>query len=427
MRSIRFSDQVLSNEDVSLTAASAPPAGNGSRRQSYASSNSNGGYGGSIQLSDLGGPTSNAHRPPSRRSLGGDVGHTRSYHPKPPPSIAASDTSSAAGFRPSSRMQSNGGDYGSNPHRRMGSLSRSYAIDRDGGEYNGVNALYPRSTQDYMDELEYRGSVGGNDLASVTTSSPYSPRSADSSNYNNGHAPSSAVTTTPILKNGTLPRSHSRTGSAYGGGGTLTRGHSGGSRQSVNNYGEYANTDFGGGGPDVRPPSRLGPQANGSVISSAGSAASTVARYNRQQQHPVNGSAVRPNTNSLKRRSANLTANPLAAADSDELMMQFEEEENERLMSASSSSRTPAVTTTVPTPRLADFPTLPKRSNSTPVIATPHRPCCECNLFSKMTGRSPGGEGPNQPFPISFLFTVFLIFSLIVVSGIMLYLRGGTN
>ncbi len=331
MSRIRFSDQVLSNEDVSLTAAGGGPQNGGAvnaaangRRHTYAMR----GRGGSIQLSDLGGPASNmaVGRSPSRRSLD----RPPAFH-RAPPSIAASDTSSAAGFRPSSRLHhSSSVEYqsgmggGGGPLRP---LCRSYAVDAgDYGNGNGgVNALFPRSTQDYLDELEYRGSLGGSAVdgsgggppppgvpPSVTTSSPYSPRSGDSSAYNPGTTPQAMP---PILKNGTLPRS--RAGSAYstggnGGpliGGTLERGHS---RLSVNNAG-YANTDFGG-----RPPSRgmgNGSVAGGSVSSYGGGGSPRMASKMGNHHPHGNGSLRRPGParpNQLQHRGGgHITANPM--------------------------------------------------------------------------------------------------------------------
>ncbi len=423
MSRIRFSDQVLSSEDVSSSAAMTNTS---SRRQSFATSSSNGnnnmlgtiGRGHSIQLSDLGGPASSSTvgRSPSRRSLD-NRGVGGVMYRRGPASIAASDTSSAAGFRPSSRMMhhSTSVDYTPNHgfasgHRRMGSLYRSNAIDDD------VSPGNPRYSgqQEYVDEVDYRnGGGGGNgvppsingvptlDVASVTASSPYSPRSGDSSGYNPN------ATTVPILKNGTLPRSRQNS-TAYG---TMERNRNG--RLSVGGNCEppiYANSDFGGTVPH-RPPSRAatvnsacgggGGYGNGSTAGSVSSYGGGSGHHHVRPSQLNNGNLRRPgmptsrqqqhnNNNNIHRNSSHITPNPL-----DDMMA-----------------------------TASDFPTLPpRRSESTPVIATPHRPCCECNLISRVTGRD--GDGTQQ-YPIAFLFSIFLIFSVVIVSGIMLYLRGGT-
>ncbi len=383
MSRIRFSDQVLSSEDVS--------AGNGvaSRRLSYT---------GGLRS---GGPDGIMGRSPSRRSLD-NRGIT--YH-KAPPSVAASDTSSAAGFRPSSRgmmlHHSSSMDYpgmGPPPLHRRGGLARSYAVDA--GDFGGgVSALFPRSTQDYLDELEYRGSVGGNiPPESVTTSSPYSARSGDDSGSAPPYNPA-AFAATPILKNGTLPRAHSRAGgsggSPYGGGANLERGGGGGSRLSMN--AAYASTDFGGG----RPPSRAAtavPLGNGSVAGSLSSYGGSARNGGNVNGRPNGGGVLKrvpsrpqhPHRGGGRPGSGRITSNPM-----DEV--------------GDVGGR-------------VDFLPPPQRSTSTPVIATPHRPCCECNILAKMTGRDSGDGGQ---YPIAFLFSIFLLFSVLVVSGIMLYLRGG--
>jgi hypothetical protein len=56
-----------------------------------------------------------------------------------------------------------------------------------------------------------------------------------------------------------------------------------------------------------------------------------------------------------------------------------------------------------------------KKSPSTRVIA--QKPCCECNLFQS--------EPSGKPAPICVLFSVFILASVVVVGGIMFYLRGG--
>ncbi len=333
MRSIRFSDQVASSEDVSLLQQHH--ANHGLRRTaSYA-----------MPMRDF----------PSRR-FEQRAASAASHHV---PSYAASDTSSAAGFGTASRYNSS-------------RLHRAYAID---------DTFSLRGLQREELEVDYGGGRGF-EAASVTTSSAggYSPTNASSSVYNNSNN-----NVTPILKNGTLPTSRasasSRAGSAYGG--TLER------QRGVN------------GGMGQRSAA-----ANRAIYASSGGGASfdSTRLYNgggRSSQYS-------------KRRSA---GGVLAAA--------------------GAITGQPSVDSSVPDDR-SSFPTLPRRTNSVPVIATPHRPLCDCSgcvdiLCSggvggfRLRGSAAGGTARNggQHAPICLLFSVFLIFSLLVVSGIMIYLRGG--
>lgn len=241
------------------------------------------------------------------------------------------------------------------------------------------NALYPRSTQDIMDDMEYHGF--DNNSSSVTTS-PYSPRSAEdsSSNYNasvSGATVRSAPSQ-PILKNGggTLPRSHSRASTSYG---TLDR--------TKPNHSRYNSMDF------TRPPSsaRSVPMnnnnvnnpttnlsvGNGSVVSSCSS--SVMSSRFRNGRYFTDATNANNNANGENR----VISNP-----SEDM----------------------------------DFPLPPKRAASMQIIATPHRPCCDWN--GCMTKYFGGGDS-GQPTPICVLFAIFLLFSLLVVSGVLIYLRGG--
>ena len=386
MRSIRFSDQVESASDGrrSVASNSAPNSAPAFRRNSH-----HGSYN-SLPMHELPRPSSVAAM---RRNI---------YSGKAP-SIAASDTSSAAGFGPRTR------------EIRTAALARSFAMDDgDWGPPPPMGPgppIFPRPMQDYLDELEYRGGPPPFlDAASVTTSSPYSPRSADSSNYTSGMTRASSATPLPrepILKNGTLPRSHSRTSASYTG--TLERP----------GYGKnhYNSMEFNG---SHRSNSKTGinTYANGSVMSSpAGSALSN--RYKTG-----NGTL---NNNIRNGNGYRHTSGPGAEYNS--------LSRPKRPAMARQTSVGGVITNPMNGDALkggmngghgggggGDYPAMPKRTTSMQIIATPHRPCFECNCWDKMTGVSEGGRGHT---PICVLFTVFLVFSMLVVSGVMLYLRGG--
>jgi len=317
MRSIRFSDQVLSNEDVSLLDHAA------TRRQNFALHHH--------QTSYDGGEYANGARPPSRRSL--DRGQYRSRYSKAP-SVAASDTSSAAGF---GRQSSLDGGYSRRGQfrRQPTALSRTYGSESGYGN----NALYPRSTQDYLDELDYRGTLAGRVLEAAApsliagSSSPYSARSAgESSDFS--QATTALAAPAPILKNGTLTRSHSRASSVRNGATTYNNGN------LANGYKNYGARSVNGAG--------------SSSVDSVGFVREAV----------------------------------------------------------------PAAPNSMP-----PVPPMP-RSRSQPVIASNARQptCGDCAvLYAKMTGRAE----PGQPFPIGVLMCIFLVFSAVIVSSIMIYLRGG--
>lgn len=173
----------------------------------------------------------------------------------------------------------------------------------------------------------------------------------------------------PILKNGgggTLPRSHSRT--STGGYGSMMSPRMG---VSMGNGGgmlprHNSATDF--GGPMQTP--------NGII------------RNQPSRPAPVNGSLLRK-PNAHRSNAAN----------------------NNKLMSGPPSM----------VDRELDYPAMPKPSSNGVITAVATKPCCECNCFKRDTG-----GGPQQT-PICLLFTIFLAFSLLLVSGVMLYLRGGTN
>ncbi len=360
MRSIRFSDQVLAAND------------------SYEDEDD--GNGG-LQMRSLG----------RRRAA---------YHYSKAPSIAASDTSSAAGFgRANLRRPFN-----------TAALARNYSVDHpDGAGLN--NALYPRSTQEFLDEYEYRGLENA---SSVTTGSPYSPRSADSSSYNYSNGGGSAavappIRAAPILKNSgsTLPRPHSRASFAYG-----SNNYVNGNNNNNNGgltRGRVHSMEFASREPQMmRPPSSL--RATSSVING---------NLGDQQLRPplqANGSVVSSCDSSVMSRTYNR-----------QVM-----NNNGRYFSDASVTGQSSMGMRTPTPaRIIDNPMdevskPPKRTTSAQVIASrPSRPCCELSCLQRIRGGSVDENGQPQTTPIGVLFTIFLVFSFVVVSGVMLYLRGG--
>ena len=359
MRSIRFSDQVYSN-------GTNEPSRFRDRRNSYAeggiTSRRNGNHGYEfLPMREL--PSSRSfHTSVTRRNS------DRSYYSGPPPSIAASDTSSAAGFIPHRNAAIN----------RYGGLTRGYAVDKT-DIANGTPALYQRSSsQSYMDDMDYRtglGVTGGiADAGSAATSSPFSQRSVDSSsNYNQSSTsggtirPASAtpqqqpIARDPILKNGTLPRSMSRT-SHYSR--SISVGHNGSGAIKGNGEGPV----------DMRSRNSYG---NGSI--SLNSKPTIAAR--RQ---------AGPNTTKNSELNRDVIRNPMIRRDE------------------------------------AGFPLLPRPASSVQIIATPHKPCFDCACWRENCGGGAGAANANgKSTPICVLFAIFLVFSLAVVSGVMIYLRGG--
>lgn len=301
---------------------------------------------------------------------------------------------------------------------RASALARSYAIDNEydlmpaSMSFSGSGAaLLPRSSQDYSDELDYRGSVHG---SSVTASSPYSPRSADSSSYHGSNRPSSTVPLEPILKNGTLPRSHSRASAGYG---TLD------SRQTYKSpntsyipQSSSIQHDFNG-----RSSSRVNSYGNGSVVNgssssrlmpplSNGNAVGTYRNGSGNEYPPSVGISGR-NSN-LHQNSSNTLSNMNNKSINNNNNVNNNNGNNgnaNHLVSASSTN----------------YPRgLPKTSPSMQIIATRHRPCCDCGCLGHLARQTSGANTPNGQQPICVLFSVFLIVSLLLVSGIMLYLRG---
>ena len=79
-----------------------------------------------------------------------------------------------------------------------------------------------------------------------------------------------------------------------------------------------------------------------------------------------------------------------------------------------------------------DYPDLPRSSSTVQIVAKSQRPCCglPClnnrrTSLSRAQRSSHGAANNRQPVSICMLFSIFLAFSLVIISGIMLYLRGG--
>ena len=331
---------------------------------------------------------------------------------KAPPSIAASDTSSAAGFSRTRRPF----------HATTAAIARTYADPQqqpppppNNPGFN--NALYPRSTQEFLDEYEYRGF---DQASSVTTGSPYSPRSGDSSSYNysNGTAVKNAVS---ILKNSgaTLPRPHSRASLAYANtnGNALNRGrvHS----MDFSNRPlmmEQQQLHY-----NNRPPSSL----RGGYGNNGGT------NWTSQNMNERNGSVVSSCSSSAvssRFRAMNNNVNNNLNGGG----RYFSDVANTRIIPNPMDNNNPAdrppppTTTTTPQPP-QPAPLMPKRATSTQIIATRTvKPLCgDCACIQRVRGGELDESGQPQSTPIGVLFTIFLVFSFVVVSGVMLYLRGG--
>ena len=189
----------------------------------------------------------------------------------------------------------------------------------------------------------------------------------------------------PILKNGTVPRSYSR------GRGTLERSYSNSKstydfpsstslNQTTTAYGRSL-TRMSSYGSSSGASSRLKTNQNGGFRSTD---------VDSRNAYNANGYSATPNNNFRRTGGGN------------------------SFQSTSVDSEYPKAV-------------LPRRSTSMQIVATRHRPLCQCGFFyvlKRYLGCAPPQTSDGHQ-PICVLFSVFLLVSLLLVSGVMLFLRGG--